>query len=245
MTTLIVGCSFVQNLNDPINGVDKDKFKFCGTAGSGNQAIAARVQHEISHNQDYEKVIVLWSGINRLDFPIGRPYHNTMPVDKDGYPAYAYYSLMNDVVWYHSGGWSLSGCSDESPGWFRDWCRTQYLSSTPRYLTDLSAQAIIATQGFLDKCGIPYQMAWIYDVDADYQRHFTGGHTGTTYIEPGCGKIDRNSILLNLIDWTKFTKFTPPYEFGNQSNSLWDGFHPHFESMRKWFKLALDVDLLD
>jgi len=241
LPTLIVGCSFVKNLNNPEYSVNLDRWTLAGSSGSGNQAIAARVLHECAQ-KNYREVIVIWSGINRLDFPVGLSWHRAMPLDSEGYPKYSYYSVMGDVVWYHSGGYMLSGCSSDSPDWFRNWCKTQYKSSSPRYLTDLSLQCIIQTQSFLKSQSIPYKMSFIYDIDFDYERHFTDGHRGC-YIEPGCGKMDKSSDLVNLVNWSNFTSHCPPYEYAKSIDQLEDGFHPTGPAMIDWFNRALNIDL--
>jgi hypothetical protein len=241
LPTLIVGCSFIQNLNNPSFSINRNKWITAGSSGSGNQAIAARVIHEYLR-AEYKEVIVLWSGINRLDFPVGRAWHNVMPKGSDGYPVYSYYSMMDEIIWYHSGGFMLSGTSPDSPSWFKEWCKLQYKGSSPRYLTDLSLQNIIQTQGFLNSRKIPYKMSFIYDVDYDYERHYPGGHTDC-YIEPGCGKIDRSSNLINLVDWTSFTTHQPPYEYARDTDQLEDGFHPNFTAMAEWFNRAFKIDL--
>lgn len=241
LSTLIVGCSFIQNLNNPSFPINHVKWNTVGSSGSGNQAISARVIHECSQ-QKYKEVIVLWSGINRLDFPIGKAWHDVMPKDSNGYQTYPYYSIMKEIVWYHSGGFMLSGASDQSPSWFREWCKVQYKSSSLTYLTDLSLLSIIQAQSFLKSQSIPHKMAFIYDIDYDYERHYTGGHTGC-YIEPGCGKIDRSSKLIDLVDWSIFTQHQPPYEYAKSLNQLEDGFHPKFDALSEWFKRALSIDL--
>jgi len=241
LSTLIVGCSFVQNLNNPDFPINRVKWNTAGSSGSGNQAIASRVVYECAQ-QKYKEVIVMWSGINRLDFPIGRALHDVMPKNSDGHQKYAYYSIMEDIIWYHSGGFMLSGVSDASPLWFREWCKSQYKSSSPRYLTDLSILSIIQAQSFLQAQNIPYRMSFIYDIDHDYERHYTGGHTGR-YIEPGCGKIDRSSKLIDLVDWSAFTQHQPPYEYGKSLNQLEDGFHPTYHTMIDWFNRAFAIDL--
>jgi hypothetical protein len=244
MSTLIVGCSFIDNLgNNPLYTINREQWKTKGSAGAGNQAISARVIYECAKNQ-YDEVLVLWSGINRLDCPIGRPLHATMPVSADGNPKYKFYSKMDDVIWYHSGGFFLSGCSIDSPPWFRDWCITQYKSCTPQYLTELTLQSIINTQGFLNTHGVPYRMSFIYDIDADYESNgnWPGRQSGV-FILPSCGKIDRSSRLTNLVDWSKFIQHQSPHEYARDSMQLEDGFHPTYQGMSNWFKSALDIDL--
>jgi len=240
-STLIVGCSFVQNLNDSRNNVNRQNWHTVGTSGSGNQAIAAQVINQCSQ-QNYKEVIVLWSGINRLDFPIGKSLHDIMPKDSDNYPDYSYYTIINDIVWYHSGGFMLSGTSDKSPPWFRNWCQTQYKSASSKYLTELSLLSIIQTQSFLQARNIPYKMSFIYDIDYDYERHYSKNHSGC-YVEPGCGKIDRSSKLIDLVDWSAFTTHQPPYEFAREIHQLEDGFHPRFPAMNEWFKRVFSIDL--
>jgi hypothetical protein len=239
LPTLIVGCSFVQNLNNPSFLINRNKWLTAGSSGSGNQAISARVMHECSQHK-YKEVIVLWSGINRLDFPVAKSLHDVMPKDSNGYPVYCYYSVMGEVVWYHSGGFMLSGTSPGSPGWFQDWCRTQYKGSSSQYLTNLSMMSIIHTQSFLQTQNIPYKMSFIYNIDYDYERNF---NRNDTYIEPGCGKIDRSSKLVKLVNWAPFTKHQPPYEYAKSLHQLEDGFHPQCSAMLDWFNRAFNIDL--
>jgi hypothetical protein len=211
--TLIVGCSFVQNLQ-----VDKDsnQYRVVGTSGSGNQAIAARVLHECSQER-FARVIVIWSGINRLDVAWPFDVHDTFAKDASGYPAYAYYTPLRPVIWYHSGGFYLSGTSEECPAPVRTHFKQQYLGATPRYLADLSLGAIISTQGFLTQQQILYDMTWIYDIDRPYTDES---------IEPGCGQLDRSSPLNALVDWSKFITNQPIFEHCRECGQLEDGFHP-------------------
>ena len=235
--TLIVGCSFVENiaLKHPQSHqrIDSDKFLLLGTSGAGNQSIAARIIDQCSRER-FDKVIAIWSGINRLDFPIGRSLHEVQPLDKKGYPVYPYWTRTGETVWYHSGGFCLSGTSDQCPKFMRDFFHNQYLGSSARYLTDLTALSVLSAQGFLALQQIPYAMGFIYDIDKPYV---------DDKIEPGCGKIDRRSPLVHQIDWQKFTTMTPPYEYGLSQGALEDGFHPKFDCMIEWIRLAFGIDL--
>ena len=116
----------------------------------------------------------------------------------------------------------------------RDFFYNQYLSSSARYLTDLTALAVLSAQSFLTAQGIPYDMSFIYDIDKQYVDH---------NIEPGCGRIDRSSPWVSMIDWQKFTKITPPYEYALAQGQLEDGFHPVFDCMIQWIQQAFDIDL--
>jgi hypothetical protein len=231
MKTLIAGCSYVENLNWK-NLVNNEKFILRGTSGAGNQSIANRVVYECSKTS-YNDVIVLWSGINRLDFPIGRDLHNTMPRKKNGNFVYQYFTEMDDVVWYHSGGYRLSGTSDDAPKFLREWLHYQYLSANQQYLSMLTLLSIIQTQAFLESKNISYQMGFIYNVDINYTE---------SHIEPGCGQLDRTSNLNNLIDWSKFVMM-PPFEYARDHGEYFDGFHPTFDTMDRWFRECLEIDI--
>jgi hypothetical protein len=87
-------------------------------------------------------------------------------------------------------------------------------------------------------------MAFIYDIDYDYEKHYTTEGYSDCYIEPSCGKIDRSSTLVNLVDWSSFTTHQPPYEYARDINQLEDGFHPKFTDMVEWFKRAFSIDLI-
>lgn len=231
MTTLIVGCSYVENLTWQ-KLVDEGKFTLRGTSGSGNQSIAARVVYECS-KANYNNVIVLWSGINRLDFPVGRELHYTMPRRRGGEFVYQYFTEMDDVIWYHSGGYRLSGTSDEAPKFLREWLHHQYLSATPNYLSTLTLLSIIQTQSFLESKNIPYKMGFIYDVDYNYL---------DSKIEPGCGQLDRTSPLNELVHWNRFIK-PEPFEYTRDHGEYFDTFHPTFDTMSKWFLDHVGIDI--
>ena len=238
MNTLIVGCSFVENIkfkNPPTpQHVIGEQFTICGSSGAGNQSIAARVIHECSL-KSYDQVVVLWSGINRLDFPVGIELHKVLPIDKTGYPVYQYWTRINHSIWYHSGGFRLSGTSDDCPKFFRDFFDHQYRSATPQYLSELSLLSIIQTQSFLKAKNIPSVMSFIYDVDHGYTESF---------IEPGCGKLDKSLPLAALVDWSMFKAQIPPFEYARSKNGLEpDGFHPLFDTMLEWFDVQLDINL--
>lgn len=238
MTTLVVGCSFVDRLDnrnphDRVNRVT-DNYVIRATSGSGNQSMAARVIHECS-KQQFDQVVIIWSGINRLDFPIGQPLHRLQPRNSNDEFKFEYFTDLGDVVYYHSGGWRLSGTSDTCPKFFRDFFESQYRSATPRYLSDLTLQAVIQTQHFLEFRRIPYQMSFIYDIDADYSKQ---------QWEPGCGQLDRSSPLNDLVNWNTCSTKTTLFEYAQDTHQLSsDGFHPTFDCMVEWFQKELNIGL--
>lgn len=236
LPALIVGCSFVETLATTTEfTINPNRNILKGSNGAGNQSIAARVLHECSQNQ-YSKVIVVWSGVHRLDFPIGKDLHDTFSKDKDGIHLYKFFMPLDDVIWYHSGGFGMSGMSYPCPTILRNWFDKQYVSSTENYLTTLSLQSIIQTQGFLQSIDMPYQMSFIYDIDADYSDRS---------INRSCGQIVRTNPLNSLVDWTKFVNVAP-YEYSLELNQISkDGFHPEPISLANWFKTFMNVAIID
>lgn len=229
---MLVGCSYLHNLDTA--KINTDRFKIEATPGAGNQSMAARVIYECSL-QNFDEVVVIWSGINRLDFPIGKPLHDVQSKDQDNQFKYGYFTELGDMVWYHSGGWGLSGCCDPCPKFLQTFFKNQYLGFTNRYVSDLTLLAIIQVQGFLASRGIPYQMSFIYDVYADYAE--------AQYF-PGLGSLDRTSSLNSHVDWTKFYMDTPMFEYAQDTKQMSkDQFHPISECMIEWFNTYMGIDL--
>jgi hypothetical protein len=237
--TLLVGCSFVDRLNYRLNNddyhVDSKKYQVLSSPGSGNQAIAARTIYQLSQDT-YDKVVVVWSGINRLDFPISQELHKTYP--PNGKDSWAASCPVGSMSWYHSGGICGSGTSESgTPESLRQFFRTQYLGaeSGSTYLTEMTLLSIISCQAVLEKSGVPYQMAFIYDTQRSIPQE-TEEHSH--------GIMDTASPLYSMVDWKKFTRFDAPYEWAKQHNRLeTDGYHPTRNAMIDWLKLAMNIDL--
>ena len=207
--TLIVGCSYVEmlspfptnnpnhNKNHPehklFDAIDHDNFLIVGRAGSGNTGIAARVIYECS-KQKFDQVVVLWSGINRIDIPVPARLQQTFPRRDQHTWVYDYITELDDVVWYHSGGWGASGVSQDCPQVIREFFRNQYLGATSKYLTDLSLQSVVNTQTFLKANNIEYKMGWMYNIHEP---------TSDNIMFSGAGHVDTNSRYYSLVDWSK------------------------------------------
>ena len=230
--TLLIGCSYLHNI-DPVQ-INSSKFKIRATPGAGNQSMAARVIHECSQ-QNFDRVVVIWSGINRIDIPIGKDLHNVQSKEKSGEYKYGYFTELGDMVWYHSGGWALSGCSDPCPEFLQNFFKHQYKGSTDRYLSDFSLLSVLQAQSFLASRNIPYSMSFIYDIDADYAASKFG---------PGLGQIDRSSPLNSLVDWTAFSLEKPMFEHGLATDQMTqDQFHPTSKCMIEWIDTYMGIDL--
>lgn len=229
--TLIVGCSFVSRLTYRLQDTDwhinAQRYHIIDNSGASNTAIAACVLQTISE-QKFDQVIVLWSGVNRLD----QQMSGNLGVDNR-----SQISQTGNVFWHHSGGKLGAGVEVDSPSILKNIFHTQYLyaEQNTKYLSELTLMSIASVQGVLVKQGIPYKMGFIYNAYKPNARD-QNEHT--------LGKLDRSSSLFNLIDWYSFTMHTPPYEWARQQHKLEaDHFHPTRNAMVEWFKLALDIDL--
>ena len=198
--------------------------------------MAARVVHECSV-ENYNQVIVLWTGINRLDTAITRELHDTYPGAWEGNPAYSFCTPIEDLVWYHSGGQAGSWTWDSTcPQDIRQIFKTQYLGANTKYLNQISLNAISATQDFLSLRNIEYKMAFIYDIQKTYQKeeHFFGQMSDRTPVYSQI-KWDRIQTNNTVYDWA----------MADQTRLEGDQFHPTRDAMREWildnFKLDIAV----
>lgn len=229
--TLIVGCSFVSRLTYRLRDTDlhinAQTYHILDNSGAGNSALAACVLKAISEHR-YDQVVVLWSGVNRLDQPLSSPL---------GVSNQSMVSQTGPVYWHHSGGKLGSGVEVDAPSLLANIYHSQYLyaEENTQYLSELTLLNIVAVQGALVKQGIPYKMAFIYNA---YKPNLKDPNEHTL------GKLDRSSSLFRLIDWYAFTQYQPPYEWAKQHNKLEsDNFHPTRNAMIEWFNLAFEIDL--
>lgn len=237
MTTLIVGCSFCSTLSEqrPEQWQLDPDIVVRATSGTGNQAMSARVAFECSRH-NYDRVIVIWSGINRLDTVITRDLHETYPGAKQSRPEYSFCTPLEQSVWYHSGGQAGSWTWKDCPSEINQVFKTQYLGATPRYLTDISLCGIFYTQCFLEKLNINYQMSFIYNPFLDYSN---------TKHEHYFGTVDRHSAYHNLVDWTKINISNTAFEWADQDRTRLenDQLHPTRNAMREWIDLTFGIDI--
>lgn len=226
MQTLIVGCSFVHNLKFHPR-INTDRYALFGSSGASNQSIAARVKHQLA-TQHYKKVVVLWSGINRLSV--------CWPTQADKFFDYEFKDTIGSTTWYHSGGIGCSGEQSSTPELLRQYFRTQYLMSDAQYLTDLSMRSILDVQALLKSLDIPGYMSFIYDIND----HRPSQH------EVSHGAVDTNCSLVQKIDWSMFKAQQPPWEWAAARNELYeqDQYHPTPDSLCNWFRQNLSIDLL-
>jgi len=223
---LIVGCSFVES----ITNINHQRVDRCGSAASSNTSIASRVMYQLSR-QEYKKVIILWSGINRISIPIDIELHKLYKLHDN---PYGFFDNQDPIVWYHSG--PLQDWGSNIPKFIHNYFKTQYKTISPRYLTDQTLLNIIGIQSYLENKKIDYEMNFIYDIHKDYTN---------TKFGYGLGSIDTSAPLYNVVNWNKINQHISPYEWGNQHGYLdKDDWHVTSDGMIKWFDSNLGIDLL-
>jgi hypothetical protein len=221
---LFVGCSFLCDLY-----CDNQNIKVIHMPGVGNQLIAATVLHELAHDH-YDQVYVTWTGINRMDIPVGLDLHKTLG------QSYEYCRQLGQTVWYSSGGIRASGSSDLCPGEIRKIFHSLYVGAGPRYFTDLTLSSIITVQSLLTSKNIPSRMSFIYDTTTTCHE--------LAWLTPVLGVMDTQSDLYNLVDWSQVQTKNTPYEWCKSRNLIKDdGFHPTREGMCQWVWENFNLDI--
>ena len=241
MKTLILGCSFCSTLAEdkPEQWKLNPDVTVRAISGTGNEALAARTIYECARVA-YDRVIVIWTGINRLDARIPRILHETYPGAKQEQPEYSFCTPLQSEVWYHSGGILGSWTTDKTcPRAISQYFKNQYLAATANYMCDISLAAIATTQHFLTASGITYEMSFIYDIAQDYSDIDNGRW------ENVLGKVISSGPYFDLVDWHKIKTDTTPYEWAkhNASRLENDQFHPTRDAMRTWILDNFFIDI--
>lgn len=254
--TLLIGCSYLDvGMRQPLPPWDKinyRKFLFKEMVAAGNRAIAAKVKYEVSQS-NYEHVVVLWSGINRIDVPVSVAQFENLP------NTYKFINRIGDQVWYLSGGicgsWQQG---DDCPDYIKSVFREEFLRQTPRSASDTTLKSIVDTQEFLEQRGQSYSMSFIYDIHADYNNNLDvigNKFPRTTAVdrwpnwlalEHCLGQVDTQSPWYDQVDWTKFSAEKTPYEYCADRDMLEkDKFHPSKDGLKRWFETQMDICLTD
>lgn len=233
----MVGCSFMSRLQSRHQGdmgINAAKYHVLASPGSGNQAIAARTQYQLAQ-EHYDHVVVLWSGINRIDFPVSQELQRTQHNNPEG--DWVASCNIGQMAWYHSGGFLGTGVFGAVPEPVQIFMRAQYLGSEPnsKYLSELTLSSIVNLQSLLQARGITYQMAFIYNTQhGDVGRQQEHAH----------GRLDHDSPLDSLVDWTKFNMSSNPYEWAMRRDQLeGDNYHPTRNAMIEWFQEQMHIDM--
>jgi hypothetical protein len=231
MNVSVIGCSFVGLLNKLrlLRLYPGAKFHVDASAGSGNRAIAATVLNHLAQVKP-DAIVILWSGINRIDVPMPANWHNAYGAK----PSEASFRKIQDQYWYHSGGFGCGGLYPPTPKILIDYFKSQHLGETPEYFTDLSLLDIIGTLATLKIQNIPYYSNFIYDVHADYSNY--ADIMFNSPLEHTLGKISPKSQYYNLMPWDHLDMQNTPFEWAKNQNLLdTDQFHPTPDAMHAWF----------
>jgi hypothetical protein len=251
---LVVGCSFLDiGAQEPLPPWDKinyKKYNIIGQTAAGNVAIAARVRHELS-KQHYDHVVIVWSGINRVDIEKAKHQYDEMP---QGYP---HVIDLGDMFWFLSGG--MCGTWHENcPEPVKSQFNNAFRDLTSLRATDITMEAVVNTQRFLTERNISYTMSFIYDIHQDYnsvidifgnrspRKTFLDRWPNWLALEHCLGQVDTASTWYDQVDWTKFPAKENPYEYCVERNLLRsDNFHPTKEGLKQWFSHQMDIYLTD
>lgn len=208
MTTLILGCSYTDVDQASWHDVLFDDYSVYAKGGVDNAWIARTGVHALLHNE-YKKVFVMFTGLNRTSIPtpvdsVDPEYYYSFPVGFDVGP-------YSDLHLVQSGG--LGGTWNFHPGrTVRDVFKAQYASQSKTFFSDLNMYHVVMFVNYLQQCNIDFKWTFIYNIFSQTQHeHLLGQCYDTTYWDS--------------IDKTNYIPVTP-YEYGIQNNCMQqDGFH--------------------
>jgi len=224
---LVAGCSYLANPRD--NGYPEvltnrlgPEINNIASSAAGNHYISKEViDNAIQHADEIEYVFVLWSGIMRVDVPVGQNVRDQLSLD------YSFSMPGTNRFWFHSGGLK----NNFSPNRLLDKViRLSYYEhfANNDYLTNESNYHIRTAELVLQALNIPYDFGSIYDY---YQPSNT---------ESSCGVSTKSEEDLDF----NFSIKSHPYEYCAEHGLLdCDGFHPTKEGLEQWLnsvKLKID-----
>ena len=228
MNTLIVGCSFVEELQQQQISFSKTPCKLIGRPGAGNALLAQIVLDEVAKTPP-NRVIVLWSGINRIDVTVGTELAQLARSYR------RWITVVDGVTWASAGGTSGSW-QRLAPFELQQVFKTHYIENSQKYFTNRTLTSIILVQNLLKVQGIDCQMSFIYDPTQPTE----------DFLDHTLGTLDTESVLYNLVDWTKFQHQTAPlYNWAREQNGLQnDQFHPRPELTIEWLNTNFGLGLV-
>lgn len=192
-------------------------------AGAGNDYIARSIIDMVLRN-NVEYAFVLWSGVSRIDIPLGNNVAQAI------YDDYIFKKISYSQTWIYSGGYLGSWTSmkrSSISNLFRD-C---YKEDDPLFYTDRTLTNIITTISVLEANNVQYDMGFMYDP------------LSPENTEQSLGLL-HSSPLMDKINWDKFIP-NFPYEYGRHNNGFQkDKFHLLPNIMLDWLdtlKLKIDI----
>ena len=248
MKILISGCSFTQwpefpggpNICWPryLNEQNPEwTIKNLAEPGAGNQYIADSViRHLLDNpNENYDEVLVMWTGVSRLDFLTSLED----PAWNDMYNSYGFYRRVDACP--DKMGYIFSG--GQMGTWFNNpvaekMFREMYKVSNPLSLATINLMEMIKLKGFLESRGLKYRFM-------SYVNYWGDGEYVSRNGDFGVGRFKETKVLidsLKLDDWI----FTDGQRNGLNELSIKnndfqeDGFHPGDKTQEEWARFVGD-----
>lgn len=248
MKILVSGCSFThwpdvpgseKNICWPAHlHVDLPNIDITNVAepGAGNYYISNSVTQAICNNPDiYDMVLVMWSGVSRLDFL-------TNLLDKD------WHNLFDDYGFYRrvdscpsTLGYIFSG--GQMGPWFRHPASTPLFREMYKISSQLSLAyhnllEMIKCQEFLKSKKIPYRFM-------SYVNYWTKENNISPNGDFGVFAFPELQSIINGIDFNNWIFFNDQkdgiYEIAKEADDYYgDRFHPGINVHRQWAKLVSD-----
>lgn len=223
---LTSGCSFsvggwALELNELI--LDRD-FLYLASSAAGNKYISDSVI--MQPLDSYDIALVMWSGLNRLDFP----------VDNQLVESYNFKSTkINDVTYVHSGGYFFKKNDAVVDTLFSG----VYKVLTPTNLAYLSLTEIIKTQNYLENNNKKYI----------FMSHVNCWDSNNKYIRVHDLHIRNcNNTIQQLIDKINFQNWAFDenkdgiFEYACKNNFLGpDRYHPNNDANKYWANKLYDI----
>lgn len=246
MKILISGCSFTSwpeypggpNICWPKYIQESNpnwEIRMIGEPAAGNQYIADSIIRSVIEQRP-DHVLVMWSGVSRLDFltSLEDPAWERM------YDSYGFYRRVdqcpNDLGYIFSGG--RVGTWFDNPV-ARQMFTQMYKVSNPASLGSINIMEMVKTQNFLQNKGIPYHFM-------SYVNYWTSDEHVSRNGDFGVMAIPQLRPLIDELDFSRwiFTNNQKDgiFEMARDANDFQaDGFHPGNNTSRRWAELVDSV----
>lgn len=241
MNILISGCSFTKSI--ALRGGEPcwptyleeicPKYTITGVAesASGNQYICDSIVREtLSSNTKYDMVLVMWSGVSRLDYLTSLEDESWEKL----FDSYGFYHRIpgGKLGWIFSGG--------QMGTWFRNAVAHKmfyemYKVSSELSLATINLTEMVKLQNYLDAKKIPFKFM-------SYVNYWGSGRDLSPNGDFGIADFPELNYLVKEIDFSRWIfaddKRKCIYDIAKEMNSFMpDQFHPGEAAHRYWAEL--------